>query len=320
MAATLQQATNKKISQGLFYPLGATLTPAGVNFAVYSQNAREVFLLLFDSADAVQPTDVIQLATRTKYVRHASVHGLKAGQLYGYKVRGDFRPWDGLRFNEHKLLIDPYAKALTGKCRNTDNLLLAYDPNSPERDKSLDTRDSTPVVPKSIVVDDAFDWQGDAPSLRSLEELIIYEVHVKGFTADASSGVKHPGTYLGFIEKIPYLKKLGINAVEFLPVHEFYIDDFLMNKKLTNYRGYNTIGFFTPESSYSTQTSPGARSRNSSTWCAPCTRRALKSSSMWCSITRPRAMNSARPSALKAWIIPPTIRLRARSPSPAAIT
>jgi glycogen operon protein len=117
------------------------------------------------------------------------------------------------------------------------------------------------VVPKSIVIDDAFDWQGDSPSLRKLEEIIIYEVHVKGFTAHPSSGVKHPGTYLGFIEKIPYLKELGINAVEFLPLHEFYIDDFLLNKNLTNYWGYNTIGFFTPESTYSTRISPGCQVR-----------------------------------------------------------
>ncbi|NTV51436.1 MAG: glycogen debranching protein GlgX [Candidatus Firestonebacteria bacterium] len=259
MADPLQTTTDKKISPGLFYPLGATLSPGGVNFALYSQNAREVFLLLFDHPDAVVPTDVIRLENRTKYVWHVFVRDLGAGQLYGYKVRGDFRPREGLRFNEHKLLIDPYAKALAGKCRNTDNLLLGYDPNSPDRDLSVDTRDSTPVVPKSVVVDDAFDWQGDAPLLYPLEDLTLYEVHLKGFTAHPSSGVKHPGTYLGFIEKIPYLKQLGINAVEFLPLHEFYVDDFLLNKKLTNYWGYNTLGFFTPESSYGTQAFPGCQ-------------------------------------------------------------
>jgi glycogen operon protein len=109
------------------------------------------------------------------------------------------------------------------------------------------------------VVDDAFDWQGDAPLQHAFEELIVYEVHLKGFTAAPSARVKHPGTYLGFIEKIPYLQKLGINAVELLPIHEFYIDDFLLNKNLTNYWGYNTLGFFAPESSYSTQTSPGCQ-------------------------------------------------------------
>jgi isoamylase len=243
----------------LFYPLGATLLPEGVNFAIYSQNARDVFLLLFDNAESPEPTDVIRLENSAKYIWYACVHGIKAGQYYGYKVAGDFRPEDGMRFNENKLLIDPYAKALTCKCRNFDNLLLAYYPKSPELDKSFDTRDSTPVAPKCIVVDDTFDWQGDAPSMCPLEVLSIYEVHVKGFTAHPSSGVKYPGTYLGFIEKIPYLKDLGIRAVEFLPVHEFYIDDFLLNRGLTNYWGYNTIGFFTPESSYSTQIYPGCQ-------------------------------------------------------------
>jgi isoamylase len=259
MTFILRHSTSKKISKGLFYPLGATLVPEGVNFAIYSQNASDVFLLLFESADALEPTDVIRLENRTRYIWHACVHGIKAGQCYGYKVRGDFRPQDGMRFNENKLLIDPYAKALTCKCRNTGNLLLSYDPASPDLDKSFDTRDSTPVAPKCIVVDDAFDWQGDVPSMCPLEELIIYEAHVKGFTAHPSSGVEHPGTYLGFIEKIPYLKELGVRAVELLPVHEFYIDDFLLNRNLTNYWGYNTIGFFTPESSYSTGTYPGCQ-------------------------------------------------------------
>jgi glycogen operon protein len=110
-----------------------------------------------------------------------------------------------MRFNENKLLIDPYAKALTEKFRNIDNLLLPYDPLSPAGDRSLDTRDNTRIVPKSIVIDDSFDWQGDLPSLIPLKELIIYEVHLKGFTAHPSSGVGKPGTYMGFIEKISYL-------------------------------------------------------------------------------------------------------------------
>ena len=164
-----------------------------------------------------------------------------------------------MRFNGNKLLIDPYAKAVTGKIRNTDNLLLAYDPNAYVKDLSIDNRDNTHIVPKSIVVDDNFDWQGDALPDIPLEKLIIYEVHLKGFTAHRSSGVKNPGTYSGFIEKIPYLKDLGINAVEFLPLQEFYIDDFLHDKGLTNYWGYNTIGFFAPESSFGTNSFPGCQ-------------------------------------------------------------
>ena len=220
MSYQLIHKTTKKLSPGKYYPLGAALNSDGVNFALYSQNAREVFLLLFD-LEKGEPTDVIKLENRTKYVWHTFVHGIKAGQLYGYKVRGDFNPAYGMRFNENKLLIDPYAKAITGKVVNQDNLLLAYDPDSPAKDLSLDSRDSTTLVPKSIVVDDAFDWQGVKPPDIALDEIILYEVHLKGFTAHQSSGVKHPGTYLGFLEKIPYLKELGINSVELLRLKEF---------------------------------------------------------------------------------------------------
>ena len=162
MAYALEHKTHRKISTGKYHPLGATLYEEGVNFAIYSQYASEVFLLLFDRPDG-DPKDIIKLENRTKHIWYTFVHGLKAGQLYGYKIKGDFNPAYGMRFNEHKLLIDPYAKALTGKLRNVDNLLLAYDPHSPVKDLSKDHRDNTSVVPKSIVVDDHFDWQGDAP-------------------------------------------------------------------------------------------------------------------------------------------------------------
>jgi isoamylase len=258
MTDKLEQKTDRRVSKGSFYPLGASLTPEGVNFALYSQNADEVFLLLFDM-DGSGPTDIIRLENRTKYIWHCLVHGLKAGRMYGYKVRGAFNPSRGMRFNENKLLLDPYAKAVTGKVRNVDNLLLAYNSESPSRDLSMDLRDSSAVMPKCIVINDDFDWQGDSPSLIPFEELIIYETHLKGFTAHPSSKVSSPGTYKGFIEKISHLKKLGVNAVEFLPLQEFYIDDFLLNKGLTNYWGYNTIGFFAPESSYSTRQYPGCQ-------------------------------------------------------------
>ncbi len=259
MNQQLVSVTTRIVSPGKYYPLGASLTPEGVNFAVCSQYASQVFLLLFDSPDA-PPTDVIELKERTKYIWHALVHGIKAGQMYAYKVCGEYNPAAGLRFNENKLLLDPYARAFTGKCRNVDNLLLAYDPNSPSQDLVPDRRDNTRVMPKCIVIDDdEFDWHGeDSPSLP-LEKLILYEVHVKGFTAHPSSHVRDAGTYLGFIEKIPHLKYLGINAVELLPVHEFYVDDFLLDRGLTNYWGYNTLGFFAPESSYSTRRFPGCQ-------------------------------------------------------------
>ena len=248
----------KKTSPGQFFPLGATLTSEGVNFALYSRHGEGVELVLFDDPKG-PATDVIRLEQRTRFIWHVFVHGLKAGQLYGYRVHGQFKPELGMRFNANKLLMDPYAKALSGKFTNAKNCLLAYDPDSPLKDLSFSTLDNSRHVPKSIVVDDAFDWQGIRPPNLPLEKLILYEVHVKGFTANRNSGVKNPGTYLGFIEKIPYLQSLGINAVELLPVHEFYVEDFIQERGLTNYWGYNTIGFFTPESSYAAGRTPGCQ-------------------------------------------------------------
>jgi glycogen operon protein len=256
--ATLEHRTTRTIQKGANTPLGATLTAGGVNFALYSEHAAEVFLLLFDEPDGA-PTDVIRVDQRDKFIWHALVRGLRAGQLYGYKVRGEYRPDWGLRFNDAKLLLDPYAKAVTGKFRNVDNLLLAYDPRPAARDLAPDARDNTAIVPKAIVVDDTFDWQGARSPDLAMEQLVIYEVHVKGFTAHASSSVEFPGTYLGFIEKIPHLTRLGINTVELLPVHEHYVDDFLVEKGLTNYWGYNSIGFFAPEVSYSTRRTAGCQ-------------------------------------------------------------
>jgi isoamylase len=255
----LEHRTQKNVIPGRPYPLGATLLGDGVNFAIYSRHATDIFLLLFDQPDG-EATDVIRLAHREKFVWHAAVEGLRAGQLYGYKANGEYRPEMGLRFNDAKLLLDPYAKAVTGKFRNRDNLLLPYDARPAGGEFVRDTRDTSAVAPKAIVIDDnAFDWQGDVPPDVTLEQLFIYEVHVKGFTAHPSSRVRLPGTYLGFIEKIPYLQRLGINAVELLPVHEFYVDDFLLARGLTNYWGYNSIGFFAPESSYATVHEPGSQ-------------------------------------------------------------
>ena len=193
IAYDLKHRTTKTVAKGGHFPLGATLVPGGVNFAIYSKHATEVFLLLFDKPDG-EPTDIIQLRTRDRFVWHGLVEGLRAGQLYGYKVRGEYRPEWGFRFNDAKLILDPYAKAVTGKFRNVDNLLLAYDAQPGAGERLPDTRDNTTIVPKGIVVDDAFDWQGShAPDL-ALEQLVIYEVHVKGFTAHPSSGVRNPNS------------------------------------------------------------------------------------------------------------------------------
>ncbi|HOS41426.1 MAG TPA: glycogen debranching protein GlgX [Spirochaetota bacterium] len=254
----LVHRTSRRLEPGRFYPLGATIRDGGVNFALFSQHAHEVYLLLFDRAEA-PPTDVIRLENRTRFIWHVFVPGLSAGQLYGYRMRGEFNPSWGFRYNENRFLLDPYARALTGKCVNADNLLLCYPPNAPGLDLSRDDRDNTSIMPKCIVVSDDFDWQGDTPPEIPFERMIIYETHVRGFTAHPSSGVKYPGTYAGFIEKIPYLKDLGINAVELLPVHESYVDDFLVARGLTNFWGYNTIGFFAPESSFGSGVRPGCQ-------------------------------------------------------------
>ena len=258
MAYELKHRTSKAVEKGKNFPLGATLMADGVNFAVYSKHATEVYLLLFDAPDG-EPSDIIQLKNRDKFIWHARVNGVRAGQLYGYKVCGEYRPESGLRFNQAKLLLDPYAKAVSGKFRNIDNLLLAYDPHDGGRDLSFDARDNTSIVPKGIVVDDTFDWRDDVSPELAMEQLIIYEVHAKGFTAHPSSGVELPGTYVGFIEKIPHLRRLGINCVELLPVHEYVVDDFLVERGLTNYWGYNSIGFFAPESSYGTKRTAGCQ-------------------------------------------------------------
>src|SRR5262249_41427808 len=172
-----------EILKGREYPLGATVIDGGVNFALYSRNASAVHLLLFDKPNS-EPTDTIQLQDRDKFIWHAEVRGIKPGQLYGYKVHGDYRPEWGLRFNGVKLMLDPYAKAVTGKFKNTDNVLLAYEAHPGGGELVKDSRDTTTSSPKAIVIDDhAFDWQGDQSPDLKLNQLFIYEVHVKGFTA-----------------------------------------------------------------------------------------------------------------------------------------
>jgi len=255
----LRHFTSKTISSGIHSPLGASITRHGVNFAVSSQYAEQVFLLLFNNPEDREPTDVIQMKHNRDHVWHVEVSGLKAGQLYGYKVAGRYDPRQGFRFNENKLLIDPYAKALSGKHGTDESLLLSYVPGSEKRDLVKDNQDNSHIVPKSVVIDDYFDWQGDKHPRISMDRLVIYETHVKGFTAHPSSHVENPGTYNGFIQKIPYLLDLGINAIELLPIHDFYIRKFLYEKGLTEYWGYNTIAFFAPEWSYSTRLYPGCQ-------------------------------------------------------------
>ena len=239
-----------KINTGSPYPLGATYDGEGVNFALFSENAEAVELYLYDSSNQ-QEIEKFKITEKTHQVWHIYVSGIKPGQLYGYRVHGPYDPAQGHRFNPHKLLIDPYAKAISGVVQWND-ALFAY--NIGEDDLSLNTTDSAPFVPKSVVIDGHFDWGDDHTPRIPMHQSVIYETHVKGFTAT------HPeipeeirGTYAALAHPVTinYLKELGITAIELLPIHHFITDRHLQDKGLTNYWGYNSVGFFAPDVRYS---------------------------------------------------------------------
>jgi glycogen operon protein len=237
------------ISAGRAAPVGATFDGEGVNFAVFSENARRMTLCLF-SEDGKTETARIDLPERDGDVWHGHVAGLRPGQLYGYRAHGPYRPDEGHRFNPNKLLIDPYAKALTGHPVWHD-ALMGYDVDSERADLSFDTRDSAPYMAKSIVADPSFSWGDDASPMTPTAQSVIYEAHVKGLTKRHPS-VPLPGTYLGMSSEpvLEHLTKLGVTAIELLPAHAFIDDRFLVEKNLTNYWGYQSIGFFAPEPRY----------------------------------------------------------------------
>jgi len=242
----LEPYTRSSIAPGEPEPLGASPAGDGTNFALFSRDAEAVHLVLF-GADGREPTDVIRM-TRTGDTHHTFVAAVGPGRMYGYRVSGPWDPGQGLRFNDAKLLIDPYARAVSSRPHDREGILCGYDRR--HDDRVADERDSAPVAPRSLVVDPSFDWQGDRPPRMPYEDLVIYEAHVRGFTAHPSSGVASPGTYLGFIERIPHLVGLGVNAVELLPVQQAYSRSQLETHGLSDYWGYNTIGFFAPEASY----------------------------------------------------------------------
>jgi isoamylase len=242
----------RSILPGKPYPQGATWDGTGVNFSVYSEGASEVELCLFDDVDSPE-SDIISLRESTGYVWHCYLPGVRLGQLYGYRMHGPYEPERGDRFNPAKLLIDPYAKALAGDL-NWDAPVFGYQLGDKNADLSCDTNDSAWGMPKGVVTANHFNWENDRPPLTPLDETVLYEIHVKGFTAT------HPeipeelrGTYAGLAHPvaIEYLKRLGITAVELMPVHEFIDDKFLLDRGLRNYWGYNSINFFAPESRYS---------------------------------------------------------------------
>ncbi len=236
------------VTAGRPAPVGATFDGDGVNFAVFSEHATRMTLCLFDE----NGTEVrkLDLPERNGDVWHGYISGLRPGQHYGYRTHGPYRPEEGHRFNPNKLLIDPYAKRLTGHPQWHD-ALMGYTVGAKQADLTYDKRDSAPYMPRSVVVDTAFSWGGDVGPATPIDRSIIYEAHVKGFTA------RHPsaspaGTFLGLASEpmLDHLTSLGITAIELLPAQAFLNDRFLIEKDLTNYWGYQTLGFFAPDPRY----------------------------------------------------------------------
>ena len=238
---------------GSAHPLGATWDGEGVNFAVYSGQATSVDLCLFDTANASKESIRIPMLQRTNRVWHVYLPDARPGQLYGYRVSGPYAPEQGQRYNPHKLLIDPYAKAIAGKITCPDEVF-GYTLTDANLDLTFDERDSAPFVPKSVVVDPHFDWQRDQGRKHvPWTQTIIYEAHVKGFTKlHPKVEEKLRGTYAGLGTKdvVDYVRSIGVTSIELLPVHTFVDDSRLLERGLSNYWGYNTIGFFAPDPRY----------------------------------------------------------------------
>jgi isoamylase len=238
---------------GAPYPLGASWDGAGVNFALFSESATAVEVCLFEGPEGHEEMARIPLTERTDQVWHAYLPKVRPGQRYGYRVHGPYDPASGHRFNPAKLLLDPYAKAIDGTIRWNDTLF-GYQVGHPDADLSRDDRDSADVIPKSVVLDTRFRWGADRRLRIPWHETVIYEAHVKGLT------MRHPevakelrGTYAGLAHPaiLDYLRSLGVTAVELLPVHHVAADRPLVDRGLTNYWGYNSIGYFAPDVRYS---------------------------------------------------------------------
>ena len=235
------------IPHGSSHPLGATCYPQGVNFSVFSKNSRQIDLLLFDHEDDAKPSKVVQLdlkKNRTFYYWHIFLEDIKPGQLYGYRAYAPSNPTPGDMFDSNKLLIDPYARALAG-----------YNNYSRQDAKMPGNNFGTAL--KSVVVDPhQFEWEGDTPIQRPYSTSIIYELHIGSFTKNPNSGIEESkrGTFLGLIEKIPYLKELGVTAVELMPIQFFDEQD--AQAGLKNLWGYSQIAFFAPHAGYGYSSNP----------------------------------------------------------------
>lgn len=250
----IQELTQEQPSHpaGSPFPQGATWDGKGVNFALFAESATAVELCLFDQPSDKHESKRIRLTEKTGDVWHVYLPELGPGQLYGYRVHGPYEPAAGLRFNPNKLLLDPYAKAI-GRPLKWSNELFGYKIGAPDGDLSFDERDSAPFAPLGIVIDASFDWSGEQRPIVPWHETIIYETHVRGITEthpDVPEELR--GTYAGLATPpiIAHLKKLGITTIELMPVHHFLHDRHLVDKKLRNYWGYNTLNFFSPEPFY----------------------------------------------------------------------
>jgi isoamylase len=240
-----------RVREGLPYPRGASWDGNGVNFAVYSAHATKVEVCLFDSSG--RETDRIELPEYRDETWHGYIPDLRPGQVYGYRVHGPYAPEEGHRFNPNKLMLDPYARAHIGALK-WDPAVFGYKVADPQADLSFDERDSAPFMPKCVVVDPNFDWAKEKVWRPvAWDRTIIYETHVRGYTKLHPAVPEHQrGTFCGLAneEVIQYVKSLGVTTVELLPVHTFINDSFLLERGLTNYWGYNSIGFFAPDPRY----------------------------------------------------------------------
>jgi glycogen operon protein len=240
-----------QLERGNPYPLGATWDGLGANFAVFSAHAERIELCLFDPTGRREVTR-IDLPECTDEVWHGYLPNARAGQIYGYRAHGPYRPQDGHRFNPHKLLLDPYARRLSGTLRWSD-ALFGYRVNSPRADLSFDRRDSAPSLPKAVVTDDVFDWGDDRPPNVQWSKTVIYEAHLRGLTMRRHDiRANERGTFAALADPniIRYLRTLGITAIELMPIHAFVQDRRLVERGLKNYWGYNSIGFFAIEPRY----------------------------------------------------------------------
>ncbi|MBM3971273.1 MAG: glycogen debranching protein GlgX [Planctomycetes bacterium] len=239
-------------------PLGATWDGVGVNFALFSQHAKSVDLCLFDSPDAKQESHRIELPEQTDQVWHGYLPDVQPGQLYGYRVRGDYNPSAGHRFNPSKVMLDPYAKAI-GRDVLWSDAMFGYVVGHTAQDLSFDERDNSAGAPLGVVINEEFSWRGDRRPNTPWHKTVIYETHVRGFTRqhpDVPEGLR--GTFAGLASKeaIKHLQKLGVTAVELMPVHHHVDDRHLIETGRTNYWGYNTLNYFAPDLRYAAAKTP----------------------------------------------------------------